>query len=146
MRAPHRRGRVCVRVRASVSVCVYGSALYVSWGKCGCDPLPQSSRLPRTNKQTNNNMEPSGLHFQDKRPTLARKVCSLWIMRFPPKNTSTPKQTHAVHLIKNWWNFRDVLLISFLSLSYFTLYCIFLCSTNYTYFGYKICHLKIWPL
>lgn len=49
-------GSACVC--ASVFVCVHGSALYVSWGKRGFDPLPPSSLLSATNKQTNNNMEP----------------------------------------------------------------------------------------
>ncbi len=143
MRAPHRRGRVCGRE----CVCVSMEVRYMSHGESAVAILPSAC-----NKQTNNNMEPSGLHFQDKRPTLARKVCSLWIMRFPPKNTSTPKQTNTYTCCtphKKLMEFQrcvaDIISLSyfytFISYIYFTLYCIFLYSTNYTYFGNTICNI-----
>lgn len=93
-------GSACVR--ASVFVCVYGSALYVSWGKCGFDPLPPSSLLPATNKQTTTWNQLAALPRQ--MTDISEE--SMFFMNneiTTSKNKSTPTQniyTYAVHTQK----------------------------------------------
>lgn len=61
---PCRPGGMCYTVpegtvHVCVCVCLYGSVLYVSWGKCGCDLLPPVSLQLATNKQTTT-LNPAG--------------------------------------------------------------------------------------